>query len=93
MTVAFTKGGSLVQASCILGGTSGVLLFAVSGPNGGHTITCGGGAFAISFTAAADGTLTNSYTIGGKSGSYTFQVPADLVKKTGSFTFSGSWPH
>lgn len=56
-------------------------------------LVSGGGAFAFSFTAAADGTLTNSYTIGGKSGTYTVHVPADLIKKTGTFTFSGSWPH
>jgi hypothetical protein len=56
-------------------------------------LVSGGGSFSFSFNAAADGTVTNNYTFGGKSGSYTFQVPADLVKKTGTFTFSGSWPH
>ena len=45
----------------------------------------GGGS--ITFTAAADGTLTTDYAFGDKSGSYSFKVPAEVVQRTGSITF------
>ncbi len=45
----------------------------------------GGGS--VTFSAAADGTLTTDYSFGGKSGSYAIKVPAEFVQRTGSITF------
>lgn len=49
----------------------------------------GGASYSATFTVAADGTLTNSYSFGGKSGSFSVQIPAELVQRTGSITFAG----
>jgi hypothetical protein len=48
----------------------------------------GGASLAASITVAADGTLTNSYTLGSKSGSFSVQIPAELVQRTGTFSFA-----
>jgi hypothetical protein len=43
---------------------------------------------ASTVTIGADGAVSGNYTVGSRSGSFSAQLPAEVVQKTGTFAFS-----